>query len=105
MCLKLPVDISENCQEWQSNSTHRSLFEMPLLTSTPGSAVVGFVLCTFPSIHYHVLLTATACFGATAFILGVDCYTTAGLKEVGYRVRAPQFVIDSCVVLCLQSWL
>jgi hypothetical protein len=48
------------------------------------SAVVGFVLCTLPSIHYHVLLAATACFGATAFILGVDCFTTAGLKEVGF---------------------
>jgi hypothetical protein len=58
-----------------------------LLTHTPASAVIGFVLCTLPSIHYHVLLAATACFGATAFILGVDCYTTAGLKEVGFRVR------------------
>ncbi len=60
-----------------------SSFPIPL-TRILGSAVVGFVLCTLPSIHYHVLLAATACFGATAFILGVDCYTTAGLKEVGY---------------------
>jgi len=76
-----------------------------LLTRTPGSAVIGFVLCTLPSIHYHVLLAATACFGATALILGVDCYTTAGLKEVGHRVRPSQFVINPCVVLRLQPWL
>lgn len=44
--------------------------------------VVGFVVCTLPKIHYHVLLTSTALVGATAFILGVDCFTTAGLKEV-----------------------
>ena len=76
-----------------------------LLTRTLGSAVVGFVLCTLPSIHYHVLLAATAWFGATAFILGVDCYTTAGLKEVSYRVGASLFFIDLCVVLRLQPWL
>ena len=47
-----------------------------------GVAVVGFVLCTIPKLHYYVLLTSTAFVGATAFMLGVDCYTTAGLKEV-----------------------
>lgn len=46
-----------------------------------GCAVVGFVLCTIPKIHYHVLLTSTAFVGASALMLGVDCYTTAGLKE------------------------
>jgi len=33
-------------------------------------------------IHYHVLLVSTAFAGATSFMLGVDCFTTAGLKEV-----------------------
>jgi hypothetical protein len=46
-----------------------------------GLAVVGFVLCTIPKIHYHVLLISTSFVGASAFILGVDCFTTAGLKE------------------------
>ncbi|KIY70986.1 hypothetical protein CYLTODRAFT_370112 [Cylindrobasidium torrendii FP15055 ss-10] len=46
-----------------------------------GCAVVGFVLCTFPKIHYHILLISTAIVGATSVMLGVDCYTTAGLKE------------------------
>ncbi|KAI0756712.1 hypothetical protein C8Q80DRAFT_1093039 [Daedaleopsis nitida] len=46
-----------------------------------GVAVVGFVLCTIPKLHYYVLLVSTAFVGATAFILGVDCFTTAGLKE------------------------
>ncbi|KAI0830608.1 hypothetical protein BC628DRAFT_1500454 [Trametes gibbosa] len=44
-------------------------------------SVVGFVLCTLPKLHYYVLLTSTAFVGATAFMLGVDCFTTAGLKE------------------------
>ncbi|KAI0715308.1 hypothetical protein C8Q76DRAFT_619448 [Earliella scabrosa] len=44
-------------------------------------AVVGFVLCTIPKLHYYIMLISTAFVGATAFILGVDCYTTAGLKE------------------------
>lgn len=44
--------------------------------------MVGFCLCTIQKIHYHVLLAATASVGATAFMLGVDCFTTAGLKEV-----------------------
>ncbi|KAH7344494.1 hypothetical protein B0J17DRAFT_623865 [Rhizoctonia solani] len=46
-----------------------------------GCAVVGFVLCTIPKIHYNILLVSTALVGASATILGVDCYTTAGLKE------------------------
>ncbi|EGO05208.1 hypothetical protein SERLA73DRAFT_82731 [Serpula lacrymans var. lacrymans S7.3] len=43
--------------------------------------VVGFVLCTIPKLHWHVLLVATAVVGSSAFILGIDCYTSAGLKE------------------------
>ncbi|CAE6463388.1 unnamed protein product [Rhizoctonia solani] len=46
-----------------------------------GCAVVGFILCTIPKIHYNILLISTAVVGASATILGVDCYTTAGLKE------------------------
>ncbi|KAF9496091.1 hypothetical protein BDN71DRAFT_778180 [Pleurotus eryngii] len=46
-----------------------------------GCGVVGFILCTIPKIHYHILLVSTAFVGSSAFILGVDCYTTAGLKE------------------------
>ncbi|KAG9121284.1 hypothetical protein FRC07_002812, partial [Ceratobasidium sp. 392] len=46
-----------------------------------GCAVVGFVLCTIPKLHYNILLVSTALVGATATILGVDCFTTAGLKE------------------------
>ncbi|KAF8807698.1 hypothetical protein BYT27DRAFT_7189790 [Phlegmacium glaucopus] len=46
-----------------------------------GCAVLGFTLCTIPKIHYHVLLISTAFVGASSFILGVDCFTTAGLKE------------------------
>jgi hypothetical protein len=58
------------------------------------------VLCTIPKvglvysmsylqflhlsqIHYHILLISTAFVGSSALILGIDCYTTAGLKEVG----------------------
>jgi len=58
----------------------------PLRTITnqsfTGVGVVGFCICTIPKIHYHVMLVSTAFVGATAVMLGVDCYTTAGLKEV-----------------------
>lgn len=50
-----------------------------------GCAVIGFILCSIPRLHYPVLLAATAMVGATAFMLGVDCFTTAGLKEVSQR--------------------
>lgn len=53
------------------------MFVVPLVL-----AVVGFCLCTVPKIHYHVLLASTAAVGATAFVLGIDCFTTANLKEV-----------------------
>ncbi|KAH9947927.1 hypothetical protein B0H21DRAFT_297027 [Amylocystis lapponica] len=59
-------------------------------------AAAGFVLCTIPTIHSHILLLATAFVGASAFILGIDCYTTAGLKEfyiwnVGFDVLFPKY--------------
>lgn len=53
-----------------------------MLTPNLALAVVGFVLCTIPKLHLYVLLFSTAFVGSTAFVLGVDCYTTAGLKEV-----------------------
>ena len=54
-------------------------------------AVIGFVLCTIPKIHYQVLLVATAIVGSTAVILGVDCFTTAGLKEVRPVISSLRF--------------
>ncbi|KAF9474089.1 hypothetical protein BDN70DRAFT_816276 [Pholiota conissans] len=58
--------------------------------------VIGFSLSTIPKIHYHVLLISTAFVGATSFMLGVDCFTTAGLKEfyiwnLGFRSLFPKF--------------
>ncbi|KAG9006291.1 hypothetical protein FRB93_008780 [Tulasnella sp. JGI-2019a] len=44
-------------------------------------AALGFTLSTFPKIHYPVLLFSTALVGSSAFMLGVDCLSTAGLKE------------------------
>lgn len=60
-------------------------------------SVVAFVLCTIPKIHWHMLLVATAFVGSSAFILGVDCYTTAGLKEfyvwnLGFTSLFPKYV-------------
>lgn len=55
------------------------------LASILGVGVVGFCICTIPKIHYHVMLVSTAFVGATAVMLGVDCYTAAGLKEVSKR--------------------
>lgn len=61
-----------------------------------GCAVIGFILCTIPKIHYHILLISTAFVGSSAFMLGVDCFTTAGLKEfyvwnLGFRALFPKF--------------
>ncbi|KAF7347927.1 DUF4203 domain-containing protein [Mycena venus] len=62
-----------------------------------GFGVVGFVLCTIPKIHYHILLISTAIVGSSAFMLGVDCFTTAGLKEfyiwnLGFKGLFTKFV-------------
>lgn len=43
--------------------------------------IFGSILSTFKSIHGHVVLGSTAMAGAFFFILGVDCFTSAGLKE------------------------
>ncbi|KAF8511690.1 hypothetical protein JB92DRAFT_3083430 [Gautieria morchelliformis] len=61
-----------------------------------GCGAVGFILCTIPKLHYHILITGTAITGASAFILGVDCFTTAGLKEfyvynLGFTTLFPKF--------------
>ncbi|PPQ67078.1 hypothetical protein CVT25_005679 [Psilocybe cyanescens] len=61
-----------------------------------GCGVAGFALSTIPKIHYHVLLISTAFVGATSFMLGVDCFTTAGLKEfyvwnLGFPALFPKY--------------
>ncbi|GJE85732.1 atrophin-1 family-like protein [Phanerochaete sordida] len=43
--------------------------------------VIGFVLCTIPKLHYYILIISTSFVGATSFMLGVDCFTSANLKE------------------------
>ncbi|KXN81136.1 hypothetical protein AN958_06090 [Leucoagaricus sp. SymC.cos] len=65
-------------------------------SSLPSLGVLGFTFCTIPKIHYHVLLISTAIVGSSAFILGVDCFTTAGLKEfymwnLGFDALFPKF--------------
>lgn len=47
-----------------------------------GLAVAAFVASLVPVLTSHITLVSTAWFGATAFVLGVDCYTRAGLKKV-----------------------
>ncbi|EMD41996.1 hypothetical protein CERSUDRAFT_110537 [Gelatoporia subvermispora B] len=59
-------------------------------------AVVGFLLCTIPKLHYHILLISTAFVGASAFMLGVDCFTSADLKEfylwnLGFNSLFPKY--------------
>lgn len=59
-------------------------------------AAIGFILCTLPKLHYHILLLSTAFVGATAVILGIDCYTTGDLKEfyvwnLGFTALFPKF--------------
>ncbi|KAH7104570.1 hypothetical protein BKA62DRAFT_692663 [Auriculariales sp. MPI-PUGE-AT-0066] len=67
----------------------RWLFYIALLT-------VGFVACTIPKWHYQVMLVSTAFVGATAVMLGVDCFSSAGLKEfyvynLGFDKLFPKF--------------
>lgn len=48
-----------------------------------GGLTVVMLFCSLvPLLHDFVLLGASAWVGATLFILGVDCFTRAGLKEV-----------------------
>ncbi|KAF8523049.1 hypothetical protein BU17DRAFT_44118 [Hysterangium stoloniferum] len=59
-------------------------------------ATTGFVLCTIPKFHYHVMILGTAFTGASACMLGVDCFTTVGLKEfyiynLGFTTLFPKF--------------
>jgi hypothetical protein len=59
-------------------------YEMVVLTAkfpNTGFTVVFFIAGLVSTFHYHLILTSTAFIGATAFILGVDCFTRAGLKE------------------------
>ncbi|KAF9787219.1 hypothetical protein BJ322DRAFT_708870 [Thelephora terrestris] len=61
-----------------------------------GVSVIGFCICTIPKIHYHVMLVSTGFVGATAVMLGIDCFTTAGLKEfymwnLGFRSLFPKY--------------
>jgi hypothetical protein len=44
--------------------------------------VVAFLASLVPLLHDHMVLASTAWIGATAVVLGIDCYTRAGLKEV-----------------------
>ncbi|KAF8078734.1 hypothetical protein FPV67DRAFT_1466248 [Lyophyllum atratum] len=65
-----------------------------------GCAVIGFMLCTIPKAHYHILLVSTAFVGSSAFMLGVDCFTTAGLKEfyiwnLGFSSLFPKFTSNN----------
>ncbi|BEJ17576.1 hypothetical protein CspHIS471_0609770 [Cutaneotrichosporon sp. HIS471] len=47
-----------------------------------GSFTLAALVAAFiPKAHEYVLLVASALVGATAFTLGVDCFTRAGLKE------------------------
>lgn len=62
-----------------------------------GIGVVGFCICTIPKIHYQVMLVSTGFVGATAVMLGIDCFTTAGLKEfymwnLGFMELFPKYV-------------
>ncbi len=45
------------------------------------AAVMAFCLCTIPKIQLPIFLASNAIVGSTAFMLGVDCFTTAGMKE------------------------
>jgi hypothetical protein len=74
------------------------------LMQNPACSVIGFVLCTIPKIHHQILLVATAIVGASVVMLGADCFSTAGLKEVISHTSIPSLhvLMFSCAVLCLE---
>ena len=47
-----------------------------------GMTVAAFLSSLVPRVHDGMMLVSTAWIGASAFVLGVDCYSRAGLKEV-----------------------
>lgn len=47
-----------------------------------GLTMAGLLASLVPRLHEFVLLLASAWVGATAFTLGIDCFTRVGLKEV-----------------------
>jgi hypothetical protein len=49
---------------------------------------VAFLAALVPLLHDHMVLASTAWIGATAVVLGIDCYTRAGLKEVSRSSRS-----------------
>lgn len=49
-----------------------------------GLSVGGFIAGLPERTNPWTVLVTTSWVGATAFILGVDCYTRAGLKEVSF---------------------
>lgn len=50
--------------------------------------VVAFLAALVPLLHDHMVLASTAWIGATAIVLGIDCYTRAGLKEVSHAPKS-----------------
>ncbi|KAL7423089.1 hypothetical protein Q5752_002388 [Cryptotrichosporon argae] len=46
-----------------------------------GMSVAWLLACIVPVLTPYAVLVSTAWAGATAFVLGIDCYTRAGLKE------------------------
>lgn len=79
-----------------------------------GGMAVGAFIAGLPNkLNPYLVLISTAWIGATAFILGVDCFTTAGLKEVSssspmrWRRRKELISSSTCTILvsgtCSQS--
>lgn len=58
-----------------------------------GLTAVAFIASLPKQTNDLMILVSTAWIGATAFVLGVDCYTRAGLKEV---------IFDECTHLGIE---
>lgn len=43
---------------------------------------IAFVAGLHPRVHNPIVVLSTAFVGATALVLGIDCFTRAGLKEL-----------------------
>lgn len=62
------------------------------LLLTSAFTTLGFVLTLVPRTAQPALIVSTSAFGATAIMLGVDCFTANGLKYVFSLPQAPHIL-------------
>ena len=78
-----------------------------IITSTAGKSIFIGVFCltsfAFSFSHYtrsYGIIGSTSFAGATAIVLGVDCFSRAGLKEFWLYIWSKSEQLDHTLLLC-----